>query len=248
MVILPMKIKGIILNLQISFQKIEKEENTLFAENNPNDQGEIQVNKINYFGKEISEIERARMEKTLKYHPEILTEFIRRNIQTEKDSIIVRSQVYKEKDFCTKYTVPQPPKKGNIALDKLYGKLLNDLRLNTKDRQHHTFLSFEKIGLKEKFMQEKEGIIREGIDVLEYFNQLRFDTIDDSLDQTVQKEIAIRPKNFSIYYQNMAQQNSKTYIKICRLHQQVYATQPSWPKLTEQQKVYIKATDSRKAI
>ncbi len=247
MLILPMKVKGIIVNLQISFKTVKKEENVLLQEHNPNFLGNFEINRIHYFGSDMSKEEQERMEKTLKLHPEILTDFVRRCLETKQDKVIVYSQNYKEKDFCTKYYAPHPPKRGNLALDKLYGKLLNDLRLNTEDKKYHSFLSFEKIGLKEEFMQEKEGIVREGVDVLEYLETLQFTTIDDWHDRTVQNQIQMRPKKFLAIYQEMARQNSKTYIKMNRLHQQIYATQPSWPKLTEQQKIYIKAIDTRKA-
>lgn len=247
MVILPMDIKGMIVHLQVSQKNILKKENYLLSYSETNYMGEFEVNRTAYFGTDISKEQRAAMEQYLKIHPEVLTEFIRKNIQFDNNYIYVLSRNYKQRDFCTRYQVPIPPKQGNKTIDKLYGKLLNDLRLDTNNHPEDTFLSFRAIGLTELLSNSQEMIVHEGIDVLEYFEQLNFDTLNESSDLRIQKSIQKRPKKFAKIYQEIAENNTKIYKQIYKLHHQVYATKPSWPKFTEQQKVYIKRfIDQRK--
>lgn len=245
MLILPMKIKGVTANLQVSFKQVGTEKDFLLSHSNPLYLGEFQVNKEVYFGEGISHESRKKMEKYLKLHPELLTDFVRKSLNTKSDPIWVYSRNYKEKDFCTRYRVPLPPKRGNVALDKIYGKLLNDLRLNVEEKTYDSFLSFQGIGLNDDFAKDRERAVREGVEVLDYFQQLDFQVINDWGNKIVNHALSIRPKKFLEIYQEMANQNTKMYMKIYRFHQQVYDTNLSWPKFTEAQKVYIKTMSSK---
>ena len=209
MLILPMAVKGMVVHLQVSFKNVAAQKNFLIALNDEHYMGEFQVNRFQYFTTDITPSERKAMEKNLKIHPEILTEFLRQYMHTTQDKIYVTSRNYQEKDFCTRYQVPAPPKRGNIVLDKLYGKLLNDLRLNTNRYLDDSFLSFKSIGLQEKLSSDNASFIRDGVDVLEYFQQLNFDTLDESNHARIESAILARPKKFQKYYKERAVEKSQ---------------------------------------
>ena len=241
MLILPMAVKGMVVQLQVSFKDLKPQENFLLSGNSKRYLGEFQVNRFKYFTEDVDFEKRKAMEKYLKMHPELLTEFLRQNMHTQDDKIYVMSQNYQEKDFCTRYQVPKPPKRGNVALDKLYGKLLNDLRLNVDEKEDDSFLSFQSLGLKEALSKDNQNIVNDGVDVLEYLEQLNFDTLDETNNARIEKAIKARPKKFQNYYREMAIENKNIYKQIFKLHQEVYDTTPVWPKFTEQQKIYIKS-------
>ncbi len=247
MLILPLSIHSETVHLNVTFDKakLNVEENYLLSMNKVNYMGDFQVNHERFFGPDLIAREREVLEKQLKLYPERLTDFVRNYMQNLNDSIFVISRNYQEKDFCTKYRVPSPPKKGNISLDKIYGKILNDLRLNVRTKKEDSILSFEEIQLDKMLQQEPKKALQDGVDFLEYFQELQFDTLDKDEEKRVQEEMKKRPKKFVETYQKTASKNSEIYEQIKKLYECIYEIKPDWPNLDEKQKVYIKSNSEK---
>lgn len=206
------------------------------------------------------------------HNPLGLTEFIRRNtLYTNAKSVYITTANYEKTDFYDIYKVPLPPVNANQITDLLYGLLVNDLRLSIPDMVKSQRLSFASLGIdrllseevldgirqlkqnaqqKEMFLTElKEHGYQAPIQVLDFFNQLDFQVVDQSLlpmktlDTVLQAFEPLNSKEEKVltHYKTVAKKNSDCYISLSNLHQILYDRSLNWPSLSiDQQKILLK--------
>lgn len=89
--------------------------------------------------------------------PRAITDFIRRNINYDSESvnfIEVNTKKYKDKSFYDTYIVPGPSSIPNEINDYVYGTLINNIRSSNPEKLKKTNLSLASIGFDELFNGE----------------------------------------------------------------------------------------------
>ena len=192
MIGLPLMINDVILKVTINFKDLEVKKDILDSGAKDVKESDIVIGKTHL--KAYEDSRKPMMD------PKAITDFIRRNINYNNETINfieVNTKKYKDKDFYDTYIVPIPSYKPNEVNDYIYGTLVNNIRLSRPDEIKKTNISLASIGFSELFNGEFYNIVaraqninpnslyirnnlnnagfKKQIEVLDFFNTLNYE-------------------------------------------------------------------------
>ncbi len=264
MVVLPMKIEGISLCMELKLKDVHRKKEVL-----KNEEFKLNPSDLAVGGVYLSSIEDHEFYNS---HETSLTRMIRKNTKYYNiKNIYVTTKSYPEKDFYDVYKI-SIPKENNEIVDYVFGKLVNDIRLHSPLQQKGVQLSLTKLGIDQLFSEEiiKDIIELKGqsktkeeflkllyelgygtqIDILNFFNSsIQFHIIDNTLmsssylDNTISIFESIHGKEEKALssFKKISQENGKCYLELAKLNQLIYDEPLKWPILSQdQQKILQK--------
>lgn len=199
-------------------------------------------------------------------------DFIRSRSILHPRSFLVTTKEESDSSCYDVYEVPQPPKKVNDSLDKLYSKAITDLRKEIPGReQRGRYISFEDLGIDDNLDDERiatlQRIIRSndgndlgkklqdaGLadldDTVQFFKNFECTILadtaisEDSLQDTINALSVINTRDYRNLkkYYNMAKSNTDIYTKISYINKVLY-DKPLTFSREESQKQFIKKKD-----
>ena len=199
-------------------------------------------------------------------------DFIRSRSLLHPRNFLVTTKEESDSSYYDVYEVPQPPKKVNDSLDKLYSKAITDMRKEIPGKVNRgRYISFEDLGIDENLGDERiaklQSVMRnnDGEDLGKKLNDAGLTDLDetvqffknfectiladtviseDSLQDTINALSVINTRDYRNLkkYYNMAKSNTDIYTKISYINKVLY-DKPLTFSRDEGQKQFIKKKD-----
>lgn len=199
-------------------------------------------------------------------------DFIRSKSLLHPRNFLVTTKEENDSPYYDVYEVPQPPKKVNDSLDKLYSKAITDMRKEIPGKVNRgRYISFEDLGIDENLSDERiarlQSVMRnnDGEDLgkklsdagltdldetVQFFKSFECTILadtaisEDSLQDTLNALSVINTRDYRNLkkYYNMAKSNTDIYTKISYINKVLY-DKPLTFSRDEGQKQFIKKKD-----
>ena len=168
-------------------------------------------------------------------------DFIRSKSILYPRRFLVTTKVETDSSLYDVYEVPQPPRKVNESIDKLYSKAIVDMQKEIPNRPNHKQLTSDKIALLQKVVKESSDSndlgnklqsagIADLADTADFINNFECTILsdteipEDSLQDTLKAMSSINTRdyrNLNKYYK-MAKSNTEIYTKISYINKVIY--------------------------
>lgn len=204
----------------------------------------------------------------------VVVNFIRnKNYRSSKKDFLITTRHNSDSDLYDLYSVELPPKKVNLCLDNLYGKVITDLQKEIPDIKRGRYLSLNGIGLDEYITEERmaklihikqmakndeefeylalANNLGDLKSTLDFINLFDFKVIDESI--ILESQVTDLMKLFNNTYTresrnlnsyyNLAKSNKESYRKLSKLSKILYGKPASLIHKEEKGKIFVKTSD-----